>query len=135
MSDSNIQIVQTIYAAFGRGDVPAIVEHIDDKLTRFGVVSESKDIPWHVQVQSKKDVPLFFKALAESVDFTRFEPRDFAAAGEYVYCTVSFDITFKKSGKKLTYEDTMHRFRIRNGRVIEWRGTEDTAKTIAAYKG
>jgi ketosteroid isomerase-like protein len=133
MADKNIEIVQQIYAAFTRGDVPGIMEHISDELRHFGVVSEQRLIPWHVQATKKKDVPLFFQALAESSDFTRFEPRDFASGGDHVYCTVSYDVTFKKNGKKITDDNVLHRFTFKNGKVIEWRGTEDTAKTGAAY--
>jgi ketosteroid isomerase-like protein len=133
MSDNNIQVVQQIYAAFGRGDVSAIMGHISDELRRFGVVSDQKLVPWHIQITKKKDVPLFFQAIAESSDFTRLEPRDFAAAGDHVYCTLSFDVMFKKNGKKIAQDDVMHRFTFKDGKVIEWRGSEDTAKVNAAY--
>jgi len=135
MSDQNIHIVQQIYTAFGRGDVAAIMEYISEELRHFGVVSEQKLVPWHVQITQKKDVPLFFQAIADSSDFTRFEPRDFAAAGDQVYCTVSYDVTFKKNGKKTTHDNVMHRFTFRNGKVVEWRGTEDHGETSAAYNG
>jgi ketosteroid isomerase-like protein len=114
--------------------VPAILEHIADDMRHFGVFSESKDVPWHLQITKKKDVPLFFQALARECDFTRFEPRDFAAAGDHVYCTVSFDMTLKRNGKKATYE-VLHRFSFKNGRVVEWRGSEDTARTAALLSG
>jgi hypothetical protein len=82
----------------------------------------------------KKDVPKFFQAIAASSEFTRFEPRDFAAGGDHVYCTISFDVTFRHNRAKLTAVDNvMHRFTFRNGKVVEWRGTEDTARTNAAY--
>ena len=125
---SNVQVVQTIYAAFTRGDVPAILACIDDNMRGFSVVSTSvKDVPWHLQIDRKADVPKFFQALASECDFTRFEPRDFAIGGDHVYCTVRFDVTLKRNGKKLSIDNSMHRFTFRNGRVIEWRGTEDTA--------
>ena len=134
MSGKNIQIVKDIYAAFSRGDVPTIMQHISDDLHSFGVVSEEKLIPWHIQISKKQDVPKFFQAIAESSEFTRFEPRDFAAGGDHVYCTISCDVTFKHNRKKLTAVDNeMHRFTFKNGKVVEWRGTEDTARISAAY--
>jgi uncharacterized protein len=133
MSENNIQIVRDIYAAFSRGDVPGIMQHIADDLRAFGIVSEQRLIPWHIQISRKSDVPQFFKAIAESSDITRFEPRDFAAGGDHVYCTISLDVTFRHNGRKLTLDNEMHRFTFKDGKVIEWRGTEDTAKTSAAY--
>jgi ketosteroid isomerase-like protein len=132
MSD-NIQIVQQIYAAFGRGDVAGIMEHISDDLRAFGVVSEQRLTPAHIQITTKQDVPQFFKALTDSAEFPRFEPRHFAAGGDQVYCTISLDMTFRHNRKKLTLDNIMHRFTFKNGKVVEWRGTEDTARTSAAY--
>jgi len=133
MSDNNIQIVKEIYAAFKRGDVPAIMQHLSDDLQGFGIVSEQKLIPWQIQISKKQDVPKFFQAVAEAADFIRYEPRDFAAGGDYVYCTISSDATFKRNHKKLIVDNVMHRFKFKNGKVVEWRGTEDTARTSAAY--
>jgi uncharacterized protein len=133
MSDRNIGVVQDIYAAFGRGDVPAIMQHIADDLRAFGVVTERTLVPWHIQATRKQDVPKFFQALAESSEFTRFEPRDFAAGGDHVYCTVSFDATFKHNRKKLTVDHVVHHFIFKDGKVVEWHGTEDTANASALY--
>ena len=135
MSDKNIAIVQQIYQAFGRGDVPGILEHIADDMRGFGVVSESTEVPWHLQITRKADVPKFFQALATECEFSRFEPRDFAAGGDQVYCTVSYDVTLRRNGKKLSIDNTMHRFTLKNGRVVEWRGTEDTDRVRKALLG
>ncbi len=128
MSERNIQIVQQIYAAFGRGDVPAILEHLGDDLRHFGVVADRAEAPWHMQITRKQDVPRFFQALAETLEFTRLEPRDFVAGADLVYCTIGFDAIVKKNGRKVTLESSMHRFTLKDGRVVDWRGTEDTAK-------
>jgi hypothetical protein len=53
MSDNNIQIVKEIYAAFKRGDVSAIMQHLSDDLQGFGFVSEQKLIPWQIQISKK----------------------------------------------------------------------------------
>ena len=45
MSDQNIQVAKEIYAAFGRGDVPAIMQHMSDDLQGFGIVSEQNLVP------------------------------------------------------------------------------------------
>ena len=129
-AQSNIQLVQNIYAAFGRGDVPAILEHLAEDVT-WGIASRSgvaKSIPWHETLHGKASVPRFFAALAATADFTRFEPQTFAATDDCVYCTVSWDATYKPTGKKFT-EVVLHRFTFKNGRITEWLGTEDTALT------
>jgi ketosteroid isomerase-like protein len=134
MSDKNIELVQTIYAAFGRGDVAAIMEHIDDKMTRFGIAAQDSSVPFHKQFPEKRLVPQFFQALAQEVEFLKFEPYGFAAGGDHVYCSIRSEVKMKRSGKKLQL-DEIHRFTIKNGRVVEWLGTEDTATVSAAYAG
>jgi ketosteroid isomerase-like protein len=138
MSEKNIQTIKDIYAAFGRGDVPGILAHISDDIRHFGVVSDSPvthDIPWHLQIKKKADVPRFFQALAENTDFTRFEPSDFAAAGNVVYASIVWDATVKKNGKKLQNVFVLHRFTFdAGGKVVEWRGSEDTARTVEALR-
>jgi len=133
MADANTQIVQQIYAAFGRGDVAGIMQHVSDELRRFGVVCEDDGVPWHMQITKKADVPRFFKALSDTMEFTRFEPRDFAEGGDHVYCTVSFDATFRRNGKTLTQDHSLHHFAFKNGKVVEWRGSEDTARVMAVF--
>ncbi|MBV9946961.1 MAG: nuclear transport factor 2 family protein [Myxococcales bacterium] len=128
MSEKNIQTAQAIYAAFGRGDLPGVLEHIHEELRHFGVVAANADAPWQKQISKKADVPRFFQALAENLEFTRFEPGAFAASADHVYCTVTWDATIKKNGKKMT-QTVFHRFTFKQGRVVEWQGTEDTAKT------
>jgi len=126
---SNTKVVERIYAAFLRRDIPGILENVSDDLRAFGIVSESaKDVPWHMQITSKKDVPKFFEALGAECEFARFEARDYAAAGDKVYCTLRYDVTLKRNGRKLTVDNAMHRFTLKGGKVIEWRGTEDTAR-------
>jgi uncharacterized protein len=133
MSDANIAIVKDIYAAFGHGDVNAIMAHISDDLEAFGIVTDRQLVPWHIQATKKQDVPKFFQAIAQSSEFSRFEPRDFAAGGAYVYCSIGFDVTFRHNGKRVSVDNVMHRFKFKNGKVVEWRGSEDTALIAGAY--
>ncbi len=53
--------------------------------------------------------------------------------GDYVYTTVSFDTKYKHNNKKEVVDDVMHRFKFKNGQMVGWRGTEDTARANAAY--
>ncbi len=133
MSDRNIQIAKEIYAAFQRGDIASIMEHVSDDLEAFAIISERELIPWHIQISKKQDVPKFFQAVSETAEFTRFEARDFASGGDYVYCTCSFDAMFRRNNRKVTVDIEIHRFKFKDGKVVEWRGTEDTARISGEY--
>ena len=58
--------------------------------------------------------------------------RDLAASGEWVYATLTQEWKVRATGKVLSMRDGVHRFRIKNGKVVEWRGFEDTALTCEA---
>src|SRR5262245_6415709 len=100
MTEKNVQIIQEPYAASGRGDLPAILERVSDKLTYWGVVADvTPEVPWHLRITQKADVPKFFQALATECDFPKFEPHTYAAAGNVVYASLDFDVTIKRTGK------------------------------------
>jgi ketosteroid isomerase-like protein len=129
----NVQTIQDVYAAFGRGDVPYILERLTDDVT-WGIINDgTTGVPWHAQLKGRGEVPRFFGALVEHVEFTRFEGKAFAAGGDYVYSTIEFDVTIKKNGRKASLVG-LHRFTFKNGRISEWKGMEDTAHVIALWK-
>jgi ketosteroid isomerase-like protein len=128
----NVEAIQKMYAAFGRGDLAAIMEDLADDVSWEVNSQAAASIPWYAPLKGKKDVPSFFRALAETVEYRRFEPQAFAATGDVVYCTVSFDMIFKKNQQKVT-SIMFHRFTFRNGRVVNVRTGEDTAQTLAAW--
>jgi ketosteroid isomerase-like protein len=68
MSEQNIKIVKEIYAAFQRGDIASIMQHVSDDLEGFGVISGRELIPWHIQISKKADVPKFFQAVSKTAD-------------------------------------------------------------------
>lgn len=124
-AQSNLQLVQNVYAAFGRGDVPAILEVCAED-AEFGVISES-NVPWHGIGAGRAYIVKFFQALDEHAMFTRFEPHSFVAGENGVACIVDFDATLKKNGKSVTNR-ALHHFTITNGRITRWNGSEDSAK-------
>ena len=134
-SENNIKTIQKIYGAFGRGDVATIVAELSDDV-KWGIESASSQAhlaPWHARFDGKRNAPKFFAALAEVADFTRFEPYAFVADDKYVYATISWDATVKPTGKKLSMQG-FHRFTFDKGRITEWLGSEDTARSIEAMR-
>ena len=128
----NIEFVKDLYAAFQRGDLPYIIERFGD-LRDSGVVADSgRKAPWHFPMTGPKAVATYFEKLVGTMEPIRLEPRDLAAAGEYVYATLSQEWKVRATGKVLVWKDGAHRFRIRGGKVIEWRAFEDTALTCEA---
>ena len=77
---SNVDTVKDIYAAFGRGDIPAILDKLDDNV-EWDVEVPTPGVPWLQPRRGKASVPAFFESLAP-LTFTTFEPHTFFADGQ-----------------------------------------------------
>ena len=82
----NIEFVKDLYAAFGRGDLPYVLERFAPELESFGVTANGKaKAPWHLPGSRREDVARYFETLLGTMEPLRVEPQHFAAAGDYVY--------------------------------------------------
>jgi len=133
LGPNHVADVQSIYAAFGRGDVQSILELCADDVT-WGIdsVAEREVGPYGI-FRGKEGVAKFFAAWGEVADFHRFEPSDFQAMGDHVYNTLSYEVTVKATGKKVSNTSPQH-WTFANGKLVRWRGYEDTAKTRDAFR-
>ena len=98
------ELVQKLYAAFGRGDVPTILEHTTDDIDWGMEVKPPTDVPWYGLGTGKKFVAAFFTSLAQECAFTRFEPTEFLESESSVVCLVTTECTFKRSGHHVELE-------------------------------
>jgi ketosteroid isomerase-like protein len=95
---SHIDTVQTIYAAFGRGDVPAILAHLADDVAwehDWGM----EPLKWYAPRKGAAEVPGFFASLAD-FDFHRFAPVNFLAGGDQVVALIRVELGIKANGKR-----------------------------------
>lgn len=130
MSNHLPQIVQSMYAAFGRGDVSAILAHL------------RADVDWHVNVDLKAPgasaVPLFrprrgpaevgqfFADLAASLEFHSFQPQSFMSGDREVAARVLLDATVKSTGKRAQFEAIHHFTFDEQGRIARFVDFLDT---------
>lgn len=130
---SNIDKMVQMYAAFGRGDIATIVGECTEDVSWGTDTSVQNEVPWY-RIRSGRDgVADFFSTLASEVDFERFEPNLWAAAGDQVLVGVDYTYRFKKNGKTAS-SAAIHKFKIRgDGKVSEFRAYEDTAKVRDQY--
>ena len=79
MSENNIQKMQSLYAAFGRGDINTILSNVSDDAD-WGTDTVANAVPWYGIRRGREGVADFFATLDREVEFTTFEPKVFAAA-------------------------------------------------------
>lgn len=132
MTDSKIETVQEIYAAFGRGDVETILSKLTDDVDWS---SESAQViaAWHGRCNGKSEVPRFFEGIGKTAEVTEFTPLAFASNDTDVFVTVTFGWTARETGKNAT--TTLHHWwRFRGDKIYFYRGSEDTALVAATLQ-
>lgn len=130
MNKQNIDLIQSIFEAFGRGDVAFIAARTTAG-ARWDFNVRDSGAPWHRPATGPAELPRFFSALADNVDFQRFEPRRFIADGDDVVVHVSLCYRVRSTGKVVD-EDQLQWWRVHDGKVAALRHFEDTAQVLAA---
>ena len=133
MSNANIAHVQSLYAAFGRGDIATIIAGASPDID-WESVGRQTDFPALGPRKGVKEVEDFFRLVAENEDFSDFSPREFYAADDKVFVLGSYRLKIKKTGKPVASE-WVHVFTFKNGKVTRFREHTDTAQFAEAYRG
>jgi ketosteroid isomerase-like protein len=121
----NVETVEAIYAAFGRGDIPAILERLaPDVAWEEGGVDHG--VPWLVPRQGRKGAAAFFETLA-GIDIEDFRVFQITSGGPYVVALVSIDFEVKATGRRVRDTCEAHVWRFDDaGRVVSMRHAADT---------
>ncbi len=130
----NIQTVQQIYAAFGRGDVPAILDRLSADVD--WEYASSVDVPWLRRRRGPQEVAGFFTALAEGFAISRFQVKETLASadGQVVAVLVDVAATVTRTGRNVEETDEIHLWRFDpDGKVRKFRHGADTAAHAAAW--
>jgi ketosteroid isomerase-like protein len=132
MSNINVHLVQTLYAAFKRGDIGPIIGAL------------APDVAWHSH-GSPEDYPTlglhkgpqavakFFQTVAENQTAVDFAPREFHATGDRVFVLGHYDWTLRKTGKAVSAE-WVHVFTVKDGKVTTFDEFTDTAQFARAMR-
>lgn len=131
MEAQNTKVVQDAYAAFGRGDIPALLASLSDDIVWVGVYGTSTHVPTSGERRGKAGVGEFFKQVAQSVSFSRFEPREFVATGDSVVALGHY--TAKTPIGKSFDSDFAMVFTFHNGKICRFQEFCDSAAINAAY--
>lgn len=132
MSDkTNLEIMKEGYAAFGRGDIPAI-------LAIFGPgadleIAGPKEIPWAGKYRGPEGAGKYFEVIDAESEIEAFEPHTFVADGDNVVVLGAETIRSKRTGR--SYQTHwVHAFTLKAGKVVKFREYCDTATVAAAFR-
>src|SRR6266849_8180665 len=127
----NTKVVQDAYAAFGRGDIQTLLTYFADDIVWTTVYGPGPHVPTSGLRRGKAAVAEFFKQVAEHVNFSRFEPKEFVATGDKVVALGHYTAT-TPIGKGFDSDFAMV-FTLRNGKVARFQEFCDSAAINAAY--
>jgi ketosteroid isomerase-like protein len=127
----NTRIVQDAYAAFARGDVQTLLGYFDDNIVWKPVTGAGAHVPTAGERRGKAAVGEFFKTVSETVNFERFEPREFVAEKDKVVALGYY--TAKAPTGRRFESDFVMVFTLRDGKVVQFQEFSDSAAINAAY--
>ena len=121
--DQNVAVVQKIYDAFVRSDVPTILSCVVEDATWSAPYGQGVT-PWARNYKGHSEILEFFKAVAETVEVHHFQVRETIAQGNKVVALVDWSGRAVRSGK--TFEMLLvHIWTLENGKVVDYIGPDD----------
>ena len=131
--EQNTTLVQSAYAAFLRGDVPALVAMMDEAIVWKPVTGAAPHVPFAGERRGTAAVAEFFAKVAETMKFSRFEPQRYVAQGDKVVTLGHYTATTSAGGA--FDSDFAMVFTVRNGKITEFQEFLDSAALNAAFAG
>ena len=132
---TNLEIVQALYAAFGRGDAAAFLSHLHDDVgweAWDANEAQRAGVPYLIARNGKAEVTGFFAAAA-GLEMHDLKVLGFLTNENQVAVEVEIEFTVKATGKRLRDQE-LHLWTLAGGKVTRLRHYIDTAKHIAANR-
>jgi ketosteroid isomerase-like protein len=120
------------YAAFGRRDIPALLDLLADDVEWRFLASPATGTPYGGSFQGKQQVAEFFGKLAEADEILEFEPREFLEGPGHVTVLGRTKGRARPDGK-VHETEWVQVFSWKDGsKISRWVGTADTAARLDA---
>lgn len=133
MSDqAHVELIQGIYQEFGRGDIPAVLSHLDPEVDLS--YEGTSAIPWAGNWHGLEGWGKFFQTLGENLDDIKVTMEPFAAQGDNVAAAGRWQGRVKQTGQRID-SPLVHLWTIRNGLVVRCQEMTNTASEAAACTG
>lgn len=134
---SNLTVVQGLYEAFGRGDIPAVLEFLADDVRweewPTPNTAQQSDVPYMRARAGREAVKGFFEDIQEDFELNSFRPQAFLEGEDRVAVLIAVDFTVRSTGKRVEDEE-IHLWEFgSDGEIVGHRHFLDTAKAIEAH--
>ncbi|HEX8688160.1 MAG TPA: nuclear transport factor 2 family protein [Pyrinomonadaceae bacterium] len=129
-TEENKRVVQAIFEAFGRGDVPGVLAQLSEDVT--WDAPGPSHVPYFGDRRGHGGATEFFVQLGTNVDFEHFEPGAFVAEGDRVVVLGRERGRVRGTGKTFD-NDWALVFTVEGGKVTGLRIYENTAAIAEAF--
>lgn len=120
---SNVTLLETGYAAFGRGDIPAVLELLDPDIEWI----EAEGFPYGGTYRGPEQVvENVFEKLGEEWEPFEVRPERFVDGGDTVVALGEYSGTYRETGKSVRVPFA-HVWTIEDGRATRFQQFTDTA--------
>ena len=121
-----------VASRLGAGDVPAILELLDDNVVIdfYG----PSTIPYAGHYETRGEACRFFDTVLASVDIHQFDAEEFIAQGDQVVVTGHLRLTARKTGGSIE-SDFVHVITVRDGKWLRFRDFMNTVVADRAFGG
>jgi ketosteroid isomerase-like protein len=130
----NVQVIQALLAAFGRGDIAAalsmVAEEVDWQSPATGTPNAL--LPWSAIRRSRAEVGQFFADMTAYAEPQAFEICAVTAQGDRVVLEGRNAGRARSTGRSYAHDWVMV-FTVRDGLIVRHRHYYDTADVLAAF--
>lgn len=131
-ADKHTDAALSAYAAFGRGDIPYILNMLTDDCD-WSHVGNASLVPFAGSFVGKAGAARFFENVGKSIQITKFEPGNFRSTESSTSCTVNISATVISTGKTYTNTFAQSFWFDASGKVKKWSTTGDVSGLEAAF--
>ena len=128
----NLEVVRSVYAAFGQGNLEGILARLDPQVS--WRTPGSPGLPTGGLRHGVAAVREFFGLLLNTFDIQDFRPADFLAQGDKVVVLGTSREGPKGTGRLVDFR-WVHVFTLRNGRIVEFEEPADVSALVEAFRG
>jgi hypothetical protein len=134
---SNIPTMQQVYEAFGRGDIPAILERCAEEVSweswTTGNAAQDAGVPYMKERTGRDGVAGFFEDIQADFEMNSFSPHTFLEGEGSVAVVIEVDLTVRSTGKRV-HDEEIHLVEFGpGGEITRFRHFLDTAKAVEAH--
>jgi ketosteroid isomerase-like protein len=130
---SPVETVQSLYAAFGRGDIATVLASLAPD-ARWSNPGPSEFGAYFGEKRGHEEILALFGFLGQNFEFTVFEPREFFAVEEKVVVLLRIEGRVPATGKQFE-EDAVQVFTFQDGAIVRFQDFQDSNALAEALRG